>query len=317
MIFTKEALYASLIYFLKTALIISLMFFAITFIVAFFKMKVTGGKTRNILKKERHPALSYSLASFFGMITPFCSCSSIPVLAGMSKAGVKFGVLIAFIIASPLVNEVAVVMMSSSAGIKFTLSYVFSAYAISVSAAFLFSKLKMEKEVIGHEASGCQNSSCSTGNQAAAFLSGDYKIPFKTRLSLSFKTALESYKKFALVLTLGILIGSVIHNQTPSSWLKVLSQNNNYFWAIPVAALIGAPMYVSVIAVIPVIASLLDKGADIGVLTSFLIASSGTSIPSMVMLSKIFKKKLLWVFILTIILSATLIGYIMHFLFTN
>lgn len=239
------------------------------------------------------------IAALLGTVTPFCSCSSIPLFIGFTSAGLPIGVTFSFLISSPMVDMGSLLLLSSVFGWKIAVAYVALGLAVAVAGGTLIEKLRMEKHVESFI------KSVSMVDVESPVLSQ------KERMVYAKDQMLSTLKKVFPYLLLGVGIGAVIHNWIPEHWIETILGSNNPFGVI-LATVIGVPMYADIFGTIPVAEALLSKGAQLGTILSFMMAVTTLSLPSMIMLRKAVKPKLLALFIGICTVGIVVVGYLFN-----
>lgn len=261
-------------------------------------------KIRNYLSRNKLFGLEYLFASTFGAITPFCSCSSVPLFIGFVKGGIPLGVTFAFLITSPLVNEVAIALFIGMFGLKATLIYVSSGILLGMIGGIILGKLKLEKHL----------SPWVQGVLANAQKEGDLeveKLTFSQRLPSIFKDALSIIKGVFWYIIIGIGIGAMMHGFIPTGFFEQYISKNNPF-AVPIAVILGIPMYSNAAGVLPIIQVFVQKGIPIGTAIAFMMAVVGLSIPEATMLKKVMTWKLIAIFFGVVAICIIISGYVFN-----
>ena len=278
----------------KITIYLCVLIFAISYLQSFFPPE----RTKKILGHFR--GLSANLvAALLGTVTPFCSCSSIPIFMGFTAAGLPLGVSFSFLISSPMVDLGSLVLLSGIFGIRIAFVYVLLGLCLAVIGGTVIEHLGMENEV----------EDILRGVSAV-----EQDIPtlsFKERLSYAKEQVEMTFRKVFPYILLGVGIGSFIHNWIPKAWVLSLLGARNPFGVI-LATLVGIPMYADIFGTIPIAESLLMKGAELGTVLSFMMGVTTLSLPSMIMLRKVIKPKLLGIFIGICIIGIILIGYLFN-----
>ena len=278
----------------KITIYLCVLIFAISYLQSFFPPE----RTKKILGHFR--GISANLvAALLGTVTPFCSCSSIPIFMGFTAAGLPLGVSFSFLISSPMVDLGSLVLLSGIFGIRIAFVYVLLGLCLAVIGGTVIEHLGMENEV----------EDILRGVSAV-----EQDIPtlsFKERLSYAKEQVEMTFRKVFPYILLGVGIGSFIHNWIPKAWVVSLLGARNPFGVI-LATLVGIPMYADIFGTIPIAESLLMKGAELGTVLSFMMGVTTLSLPSMIMLRKVIKPKLLGIFIGICILGIILIGYLFN-----
>lgn len=279
---------------IKITLLLCFLIFIISYIQSYFPPE----RSRKILGRF-HGIGANSVAALLGTVTPFCSCSSIPLFIGFTSAGLPLGVTFSFLISSPMVDLGSLVLLMSIFGAKVAVIYVIAGLIIAVIGGTLIEKLHMEKHV-----------------ESFIYTAGSVDIESpnltrKDRLVYAKEQMLSTFKKVFPYILIGVGIGAVIHNWIPEGWVSTALGSNNPFGVI-LATLIGVPMYADIFGTIPVAEALFAKGAQLGVILSFMMAVTTLSLPSMIMLRKAIKPKLLALFIAICTIGIIIIGYLFN-----
>lgn len=273
------------------------LFLLISFLVSLLQQVVTEERIKSVLEKG-NKATGYLSGTFLGALTPFCSCSTVPILAGLLSSGAPFGPSISFLIASPLLNPIIVVLLWKLLGLKLTVFYVVSMFIFAVLAGVLFNAFGLEKQLKNVQIRRKQN---ENGEPESKWV-------------LALKDAWNFFYPVLPYLLIGVLIGAVIHDFIPAEFITAVAGNDNPF-AIPVAAVIGIPMYIRVETMIPISEALVAKGMSMGAVIALIIGGAGASLPEVLLLNKLFKPRLLAAFIISIFIGAITTGYILYFTF--
>jgi len=291
----------SLNFFVYDSLKILILLLVINFLMAIVRNYLPIEKLKDFLASRKWYGLDYFLAALFGTITPFCSCSSIPLFIGFLEAGIPLGVTFTFLITSPLVNEITVVLFAELFGWKITIAYVLSAILLGMVSGFIISKLKLEKQVedyIWQIKSQKRNKT-------------EEKVSFFNLIKIFWKEGFDITKKIALYVFLGIGVGALIHGYIPTGFFEKLTADN--LLSVPIATISAVPMYANSIAVIPIMQSLVEKGIPLGTAIAFMLAVVGLSLPEALILKKVMKIKLLLIFFGIVTLNIIIIGYLFNF----
>lgn len=284
---------------IKIFILLIIIIYAITFIRSFFPPE----KTRKILAKSKGGTfIGHILAAMLGIVTPFCSCSAVPLFIGFVEAGIPLGVTFSFLVAAPMVNEVALGLLYGMFGIKVALIYVLSGEIIAIVSGIIIGKLKLEKyvEEYVYEISIDENN--------------DIPNPtMKERLIDSLNFTKDLLKKIWLYVVIGIGIGGIMHGWVPSGVLAQYAGKNNPF-AVLIAVVIGIPLYSNAAGVIPLISELTRAGVAMGTALAFMMAVTGLSLPESILLRKVLKPKLLAIFIGIVGVGIVITGYMFNFI---
>jgi len=340
-------------FFLVIAGELVLIFVAVSFLIGLLSEYLPPSRIRDFLA-DKLIGLQYLLGAGLGALTPFCSCSTVPITAGLLKGGVPFGPVMAFLFASPVLNPVIIVLLFSLLGLKVTLIYVVVTFFGSMLAAAILAKFGMEDQVKSlvnvqgdccsgktdkpavelvtiQPAAGCCSADGSqprtmdalpvlpmTGfcsPQAASCCTvrfegeGSMRTPFKEKIKNAATSAVDTFKGVFWYLFLGAAIGAFIYGFFPQDLVVRIAGPGNP-WSIPIAALIGVPMYIRAETVIPISAALVGKGMGIGTVLTLIIGGAGASIPELIILGSMFKKKLIIAFTMNVLLVAVVAGYL-------
>jgi uncharacterized protein len=291
-------------FFVYDTIKILILLFLITTVMGAVNSYFPVERIRNYLSRKKLYGLEYFLASTFGAITPFCSCSSVPLFIGFVKGGIPLGVTFAFLITSPLVNEVALAMFIGMFGLKATAIYAISGIILGMAGGMILGKLKLEK----HLTPWVQNILISAQSEEEL---GSEKIIFFQRLPGIVKEALGIIKSVFWYIIIGIGIGAAMHGFIPTGFFEQYISKDNPF-AVPIAVLIGVPMYSNAAGVLPIIQVLVQKGIPIGTAIAFMMAVVGLSIPEATLLKKVMTWKLITIFFSVITLFIILSGYLFN-----
>jgi uncharacterized protein len=265
-------------------------------------------KVRNFLTKRKWYGLDYFLASFFGTITPFCSCSSVPLFIGFVKGGIPLGVTLAFLISSPLVDAVSVAMFLGMFGWKVTIVYVVSGIVLSMIAGYILGKLKLEHLLTDWVKKILENKQIADESYV------EEKQTFMQRLPGIGKEALGIVKGVSIYILIGIAIGGLMHGFIPTGFFEQYITKENPF-AVPIATLVGVPMYSNAAGVLPIVQVLVQKGIPIGTAIAFMMAVVGLSIPEGLLLKKVMTTKMLLIFFGVVTACIIISGYVFNLIF--
>jgi len=291
-------------FFVYDTIKILLLLFVIVFIMGIINSYFPVEKIRNFLSRNKLFGFEYVLASTFGAITPFCSCSSVPLFIGFVKGGIPLGVTFAFLITSPLVNEVAIALFIGMFGLKATLIYVTSGILLGTIGGIILNSLKLEKHL----------SPWVQGILAKAEKEGDLEEENQTltqRLPLIFSEAKSIIKGVFWYIIIGIGIGALMHGFIPTGFFEEYISKDNPL-AVPLAVIIGVPMYSNAAGILPVIQVLVAKGIPIGTAIAFMMAVVGLSIPEATLLKKVMTWKLIAIFFSVVTLCIIISGYLFN-----
>lgn len=279
----------------------------INYVMAITRFYFPLEKVRRLLSKQRLFGLDYLLAAILGVITPFCSCSSIPLFIGFLSAGIPLGVTFTFLIASPLVNEASLYLFPAVFGLKTTLLYNLIGILISIFGGLLIQKMGMKKYVNKELLHFRTKKDLEKENKGK-------KISFKKLLSYWWKDGIKITKSVYPYVILGVAIGSLIHGFIPQGFVESVLGVKKW-WSVPLATVLGVPLYTNSIGIIPVIEVLIQKGVPFGTAISFMTATVTLSIPEALILKKAMKPQLLLAFFTITTLGIIFIGYFFNFIY--
>lgn len=293
-------------FFYDTIKILILLFF-ISVLMGIINAYFPIERLRNYLQTHKMYGLQYLLASIFGAITPFCSCSSIPLFIGFVKGGIPLGVTFAFLITSPLVNEVAVAMFLGSFGLKVTLIYVASGILLGVIGGFVLGRMKLEN----HLSDWVRQIQAQATTEAEAW--EKEHTSFWKRLPSIVRNAWGIVRGVLIYILIGIGIGAFMHGFVPEGFFEQYMSKDNWF-AVPLSVILAVPMYANAAGIVPVIEVFVTKGIPIGTAIAFMMAVVGLSLPEATLLKKVMKWRLIGIFFGTVTLFIILSGYLFNFL---
>lgn len=288
----------SLNFFVSDTIEILLLLMVLVFVISFIRSYFPPEKTRNWLSGKKKYFGNF-FAALLGVVSPYCSCSTVPIFIGFIEAGVPLGVTFSFLISSPIVNEISIVMLFSIFGLKTTLIYILSGVTIAVIAGIIIGKLKLENQVEDYVYKIHMKDIIIT------------KPSLKDRINSSLANVKDIVKRIWLYLLIGIGIGAAIHGYVPEDLLVKYAGEDNIF-AVPLATLLGVPLYSNAVGTIPIIEALLDKGVAIGTALAFMMAITALSLPEAILLRKVIKPKLIAYFFGIVTISIIFTGYLFN-----
>ncbi len=296
----KSKFGAAVDFFIYDSIKILLLLFVMIFVIGVLRTFLPHEKLKAWMEKKS--GWGYIFAALFGAVTPFCSCSSIPFFISFVKAGIPLGVCFTFLVTSPLINEYLVVLMAGFFGWKITVLYVVSGLFVGILSGFVIGKLKLEKHLVA--------------DMVSADLDSHAEKPilgFRKKVYFGFEEAVSIVRKIWVWVLVGVAIGSVIHNYVPQDAIQALMQRTGIF-SVPIATLIGVPMYGSCAAIVPVAVVLFQKGIPLGTALAFMMAVAALSLPEAIMLRRAMKLRLILAFFGITTLAIIVIGYLFNFL---
>ncbi len=279
----------------KILLLLSGMIFLISILRTFFSPE----RTRALLGGKRE-GIGNILASMLGIVTPFCSCSAVPLFIGFVESGIPLGVTFSFLIAAPTINEVAVVMLFGLFGWKIAGLYILSGLVIATVAGIVIGKLKLESQVEDF-----------VWQMQAANSGFDDKPSWTDRIRMAAQSVKDIVGKVWLYVIVGIAVGAGIHGYVPASALAGI-MGRQAWWSVPAAVVLGVPLYSNAAGVIPIVSALVEKGASLGTVLAFMMAVVGLSLPEVIILRRVLKPKLIGIFLGTVAIAIIITGYLFN-----
>lgn len=298
----KEGYARSIEFFIFEVPKVLLLLTLIVFLMGIIRSYFSPEKTRALLEKKTL-FLGNVLASVLGIFTPFCSCSAVPLFIGFVEAGIPLGVTLSFLIAAPMINEVAVVLLFGLFGWKTAVIYVSTGLFIAIISGFVIGKLKLEKfieEWVFEIKSNRQDS--------------EEKIYFDGRIESGYAAVKDIVSKVWLYIVIGVGIGSFAHGYVPEEFLSGFMGKSSW-WAVPFSVLIGIPLYSNAAGIIPIVQVLLEKGASLGTALAFMMSVIGLSLPEAVILKKVLKLPMIFIFFGIVGIGIIIVGYIFNLIY--
>lgn len=296
---------SSLNFFFYDSIKIIILLFFISAIMGIVNAYFPIERLRDYLTSRRLYGLQYLFASLFGAITPFCSCSSVPLFIGFVKGGISLGVTFAFLITSPLVNEVAVAMFLGTFGLRITLVYVVSGILLGMIGGFVLGRLKLEPYLSDWVKQIQQNASADFNTWERE------QTHFVKRLPSILREAWGIVKGVLLYIVIGIGIGAAMHGYVPEGFFEHYMSRDNV-WAVPLSVVLAVPMYANAAGIVPIIEVFVAKGIPIGTALAFMMAVVGLSLPEATLLKKVMTWRLIGIFFGIITLFIILSGYLFN-----
>lgn len=275
----------------------------IVFIVGIIRTFFTPERTRMALEGKK-TFTGNVLASALGIVTPFCSCSAIPLFLGFVESGVPLGVTFSFLIASPMINEVAVILLYGLFGWKVAAIYVGTGLVIAIIAGWVIGLLKLEKWV---EPWVYETHMGNNGGE-------EEKILFGSRISLGYDAIKDIAGKVWIYVALGIAVGAGAHGYVPEDFMAAL-MGKSAWYSVPLSILIGIPLYSNAAGIVPIVSVLIEKGASLGTSLAFMMSVIGLSLPEMIILRKVLKLPLILTFIVVVGFGIMIVGYLFNYIF--
>jgi len=296
-------LFKSLSFFIYDVIKIFLLLAVLIFIASYIQSFFSPDRTRKILGKLKGVPAN-TVGALLGTVTPFCSCSSIPIFIGFTKAGLPVGVTFSFLISSPLVDLASVVLLASIFNWKIAIAYVIVGLIIAIVGGTLISIFKMDRYIEDFVKESIQNQ-----NGKVDF--DDYKMTKKERYNYAIYQVKEIISKVWLFVLIGVGIGAVIHGFIPETLIETILGNNNPF-SVFIATIIGIPMYADIFGTLPIAEALVLKGVGIGTVLAFMMAVTALSLPSMIMIKRVVKPKLFYMFVGIVTVGILIMGYLFN-----
>jgi hypothetical protein len=289
---------SSVNFFIYDTIKVTLMLAVIVFAVAIVRTYITPQKVKKWVA-GRNEGVGNVVAALLGIPTPFCSCSAVPLFIGFVESGVPLGITFSFLIASPLINEIAVAMLFAMFGWQIALIYIISGLIIAIFAGIIIGRLHLESEVEEFVWK------CKMHDQV------EKPMTWKDRIDFGISESRSITLKVLPYIIIGITIGAIIHGYAPADFLVNIAGENNPL-AVPIAVLIGIPLYSNAAGMIPIMEVLTSKGMAMGTALAFMMAVIGLSLPEMIILRKVIKLKLILIFAGILFVSFTLTGYLFN-----
>jgi uncharacterized protein len=274
----------------------------IIFFVGILRTYFSPEKTRRALEGKSLFAGNV-MAALLGIVTPFCSCSAIPLFLGFVEAGIPLGVTFSFLIAAPMINEVALVLLIGLFGWKVALIYVLTGLSIAIMAGFILEKLNLKKYV----------ADWVYETQAKQSLEKEESMNFNKRISAGGTAVKDIVGKIWIYILLGIAVGAGAHGFVPDAYLAGALGNQNWY-SVPLAILVGVPLYSNAAGIIPIVSVLIEKGVTLGTALAFMMSVIGLSLPEIIILKKVLKWQLIGVFVGVVAIGIVIVGLIFNYL---
>lgn len=297
-------------FFLYDSIKIILLLFFISLVMGIINAYFPIEKLRNYLSTHKLYGLDYFLAALFGGITPFCSCSSVPLFIGFVRGGIPLGVTLTFLIASPLVSEIAVAMFLGTFGLKVTLIYIISGTLLSMIGGFILGKMRLEKYL----SNWVKDAQIQSNLQSEEWKAEN--TPFLKRLPTIARESWKIVKGVLIYIIIGIGIGATMHGYVPENFFERFLSAENW-WGVPLAVLLAVPMYANAAGIVPIVEVFVAKGIPLGTAIAFMMSIIGLSIPEATMLKKVMTWRLIGIFFGVVSLLIILSGYLFNFFFTS
>jgi uncharacterized membrane protein YraQ (UPF0718 family) len=282
--------------FIKIGILLCVLIFIVSYIQSFFPPE----RTKKILGKFKGVRAN-TIGALLGTLTPFCSCSSIPIFIGFTRAGLSSGVTFSFLISSPLVDLGALFLLASIFGFEVAIAYVIVGLVLAVLGGSI-----IEVSGLGNYIEGFVFDGANVDLEVES-------LTTKERMNYALDQVKDTYKKVFWYIVIGVGFGSLIHNWIPGAWIESVLGKDNPF-SVLIAVLVGAPIYADIFGTIPIAEALFNKGAGLGTILAFMMSVTTLSIPSLIMLKRVVKTKLLVWFIVIVMIGIIIIGYLFNFI---
>jgi uncharacterized protein len=278
--------------FLSIALELTILFVGISFLINVLQGFIPYKKMEHLMEKS-HPLVSAFVALGFAFITPFCSCSTIPVVVNLLNKKVRFGIVMIFLFSSPVLDPTIITLMAAVLGVKVAVTYTIVTSVLSIMIGFALEKFGFEHQIKNVVVKG-------------------YEEPNKKfQLKAALLETVQLMKTVYPYLLIGAFIGAVIHGAVPTSWISTFMGGDKW-WLVPIAAVIGIPLYIRLSTMIPISQIMIAKGMALGPVMALMISSAGASLPELTLLNSIFKKKLVFAFVGSVITMSTISGFLFY-----
>lgn len=296
---------SALNFFIYDSIKIGILLIAINYLMAITRYYLPVEKLQKILTSRKWYGLDYLLAAILGVITPFCSCSSIPLFIGFLGAGIPMGVTFTFLIASPLVNEASLILFPAMFGMQTTIIYNVIGIVVSILGGLLIQKLKLERFANQDLLKFTSKKDFEAQNNEGK------AIPFKKLLKVFWKDGFEITKQIFPYVLIGIGLGALIHGFIPAELIEQYLSSKK-FWVVPLATILGVPLYANSVSVLPIVEAFIGKGIPLGTALAFMTSTVTLSLPAALILKKAMRWQLLAIFFGITIVGIMLIGYIFN-----
>jgi len=284
-------------FFIYDTIKIFILLTAVIFFISYIQSYFPPERTKQLLGNVKG-FLGYVTGALLGTLTPFCSCSSIPIFIGFTSSGLPVGVTFSFLISSPMVDLASFIMLMSFFGLKFSIIYVVVGLILAIIGGYIIDRFNLGRDIVRYN---------TTTNKPID------ELTVKDRIDFSIEQVKDIFKRVWLYVLGGVLIGALIHNWIPESYITTILGKDNPF-AVVIATLIGMPIYADIFGTLPIAEALLAKGVSVGTILSFMMSVVALSLPSLIMLSKVVKGKLMIAFVSIMFTGIILIGYLFNFL---
>ncbi|MBQ0730384.1 MAG: permease [Oleispira antarctica] len=280
------------------------------YIIALIRASLNIERVRGYLAKN-NKFFGYLMGSTFGAITPFCSCSSIPIFLGFTSAGIPVGITMSFLLTSPLINEVAVLLLLSLVGWEITLIYVLVGMSVGIAGGIFLDFIRAEKLLQPFALKAYQTAKLSNDDNSTKT-----KLSFKERHNFAKEELLDILGRVWKWVFIGVGLGAALHGFVPDTWFQE-NLGNGQWWSVPMAVLAGIPLYSNATGIIPIMESLIVKGLPLGTTLAFCMSTVAASFPEFILLKQVMTWKLLAIIFMLLLMSFTLVGWVINILYVS
>ena len=274
----------------------------IVYAVGLLRSFITPEKTKKFLAGKSE-FVGNIFAALLGIVTPFCSCSAVPLFIGFVSAGVPLGVTLSFLISAPMVNEIALILLYGLLGWKIAAIYLITGLSIAIIAGLIIGRLRPERYI----EDWVKNIQLDTSNKQ------EVKPDWHDRILFAYNSVADIFKRIWVYILFGIAVGAVIHGYVPQSFMALIMGAHSW-WSVPLAVLLGIPLYANAAGIIPIVEALISKGAAIGTVLAFMMSVIALSFPEMVMLRKVLKPQLIYIFLVIVTIGIIIVGYLFNWI---
>lgn len=296
----------SLHFFIEDTTKIFFLLIVMIYFIALLRASLNIEDVRNYLA-QKHRGVGYFLGSTFGAITPFCSCSSIPVFLGFTSAGIPVGITMAFLLTSPLINEVAVLLLLSLVGWKITVIYVFIGMVIGILSGMFLDIIHAERWLQPFALKAYQNANVEEFSESST----PSRLTLHERHLFAKQELTDIVSRIWKWVIIGVGLGAALHGFIPDGWLEA-NLGNGQWWSVPAAVLVGIPLYSNATGVIPVMESLILKGLPLGTTMAFCMSTVAASFPEFILLKQVMRWKLLAIVFVILLVAFTIVGWLLN-----
>ncbi|MFT6984269.1 MAG: uncharacterized membrane protein YraQ (UPF0718 family) [Psychromonas sp.] len=307
---TGSKLADALHFFIEDTSKIFVLLIVMIYVIALLRASLNVEKVRDYLS-GKHRGIGYLMGSSFGAITPFCSCSSIPVFLGFTSAGIPVGITMSFLITSPLINEVAILLLMSLLGWKFTVLYVLVGMTVGMLGGLFLDLIKAERWLQSFAAEALKRGQLQMDAEGASGVQAEKSLSFSSRHQFAKAEALEIFGRVWKWVIIGVGLGAALHGFVPDGWIAA-HLGEGQWWSVPAAVLLGIPLYSNATGIIPVMESLLDNGLPVGTTLAFCMSTVAASFPEFILLKQVMQWRLLAILFAILLVAFTLVGWIFN-----